>query len=841
MKYCLLLLLIPGYLHAQERLPVEPITSPDYQILLRRPTNVRQDSTRHAPVQVLRSAVHGRNLDLWTRPADLVVRNGTVSLVYMPRYELRLAGRIGTSVEVKTANSTPSLQQTYAQGSAGNSVLQWNGPETGEMFSYGPALRSLEFDGKPYAYDPHGKLVPTGSGNGRPATDYNNSILRTAVSWKKNLAFNGVINRKGWAWITMNLALEREDGTMVVRHNDHQTNKLVTGASIRLKDFSIRAGYQYRNTRFTTDNRNGLLNRTWQQSLLTPTTFDNTYTTKPYGSQADNPWALLKDNGNSYTAYNHGFSASVKYQQEKLEAIVEYTGTTGRQEATEAYPAGTYGFAPEGIATDRNTRLQQHIINSHATYKIGHGDTYADVTARHILATTNNVFSYSAPDIQYRSQRTVNELLLEIPFFFRLSDIVKAKVEVADRTYLSNTVRQQQYWLPSAAFSLWIAPRYTDWKINLSSRLAYTSHETPVEKSMACLQLANFNSYDISGYFPLAEVRFNDLVRPVRAREWNTGTEVSYRRFFLNGNVYVKNIMDDQFPFYVGREWIMGNIADHRTTGYELTVGVTPYYWGDKKLTYSGSISLSGYRNEVTDIAPGKDYTPVAGFHDVHAAVVKGQPFGVIVGSTWRRDAAGRLIIGADGFPQAAAPGVIGNPNPNFILKHNSRVQWRNWQLEAALEWKNGGEVWNGTQAMLDYYGRSQRSGNERNITGYVFKGVTEDGHPNTKPVAFYDPAKPLNENRWVRYGPGGVAEDYVQHADYLRLHTLQLSHKWRFKWSLVRELTLAGYANNLLLWTPYEGGDPGQLLFDYPGGAGLDFFNLPSVKTFGCNVLLKF
>lgn len=835
-----MLLLIPGSLLAQERRAVEPIISSDYHDLLRKPANMRPDSIRRSSVQLFRSTVSGYPLYRMTL-ADLKVRNGMITPVLQPRYMLRLAGSVGTSLEVKMANRTPSLQQAYAQGRSGSGTLQWHGAETGEMFSFGPALRTLEFDGKSYTFDPHGKLVPAGTGTGQPAAAYYNAVLRTGISWKNNLNLDGSIYRDNREWVTLGLGLENENGTTAMRYNDQHATRLVMNAGIRLKDFHIETGYQYRNTNLGTDNRIGLLNRIWQQSLLTPASFDNTYTVKPYGSQSDNPWTLLKDNGNHYTARQRAFSVSVKYGSGALNAAVEYAGTFNRQEAGEAYPAGTYGFPPAGMAVDRNARLDQHVINAYGTYRIGEKNTRAEVTVRHILSAGNNVFSYTSPEMRYSTQRTVNELLLEVPLFFRIASWVDAKAEVSDRTYFSNTIRQQQYWLPSAAFSLLLNPRYNNFRLVISSRLSQSGHETPLEKSLAHLQLANFNSYDVSGYFPTAEVKVNSLVKLVRTSNWNTGIELHANRISATASIYVKHVKDDQFPFYAGSEWVMGNIADHRTTGYEVTMNWYKRYWSKEKLQYSGNIGLNGYRNKVTKVAAGMDYTTIAGFRDVHTALVKGEPFGVVIGSTWRRDASGRKVIGADGFPLAGPEGIIGNPNPDFILKHSSRLEWRNWQLDASLEWKKGGEVWNGTQAMLDYYGRSRRSGDERNITGYVFDGVTEDGRPNTRPVAWYDPSRPLAENRWVRYGPGGVAEDYVQRADYLRLHSLVLSYRWQFYQRLIRELVISGNVHNLLLWTPYEGGDPARLLFDYSNGTGLDFFNLPSVKKFGCNILIKF
>ncbi|MBC9928868.1 hypothetical protein [Chitinophaga qingshengii] len=840
MKYCLLLLLIPAFLHAQEQdwRTVEPIVSEDYRALLRQSTPLWKDSTRLQSGKFLRSGESGQ-FSPFKRPVDLKVSKGTVKLVYIPKYRLRFSGSFGNIIEVKSVYRIPGLQQEYVQGRSVNGGLQWRGAETGEMFSYGPALRTLVFDGTAYPYDGQGKLTPAGAANGTPAVAYENSIFRPAVNWRTGLALRGAINKQYKEWVTLKLDLEHSDAGMVVRYNNDHTNKLMTSAGMQLNKFNVNLGYQYRDNHATTNNRNGFLNRAWQQSLLTPASFDNAYSGKAYGREADNPLTLLKYNGNHYTEYNHGYSVTVNYKSKKLTAGSDYAGVTGRQYATETYPPGMSGIPPEGFRADRDTRLQQHILNTYLTCKIGNNEIYTEITARHIFSAIDNVIGYTPSDLRYQYRRTANEFMLEAPFYFQLSYKTKASVEVGNRAYLSNTARKREYWLPSAGASI-VHEGYSGFKTRVFSRWNQTARELPLDKSLAYLQLTRYNANDVRSYFATTEVAGYDQERAVRSREWSTGLEISYRRLSMEGAVYGKKILGDQFPAYIGNEWKLAGLADHRTTGYELTLRLVQRYWNYDMLDYAGSISLNGYRNKVTDIVNGGDYTPIAGFRDVNIALVKGEPFGVIVGSTWRRDAAGRLVIGPDGFPMAAAKGIIGNPNPDFILKHNSRLFWRKWQLDAALEWKKGGRKWNGTQAMLDYYGRSQVSGNDRNITGYVFNGVTEDGRPNTKPVAFYDPGRPMEENRWVRYGPGGVAEDYVQQADYLRLNTVQLSYRWNFS-QFVRELTVAGYVNNLLLWTPYKGGDPAQLLFDYPNSTGLDFFNLPAVKTFGCNVLIKF
>ena len=48
-------------------------------------------------------------------------------------------------------------------------------------------------------------------------------------------------------------------------------------------------------------------------------------------------------------------------------------------------------------------------------------------------------------------------------------------------------------------------------------------------------------------------------------------------------------------------------------------------------------------------------------------------------------------------------------------------------------------------------------------------------------------------------------------------------------------------YTSNLVIWKAYKGTDPNQLLHDQASANGLDFFNLPSVKSFGFTASVQF
>jgi len=290
-----------------------------------------------------------------------------------------------------------------------------------------------------------------------------------------------------------------------------------------------------------------------------------------------------------------------------------------------------------------------------------------------------------------------------------------------------------------------------------------------------------------------------------------------------------------------GTQLQLMNLADHRNRGIEAGLSIYPSYWPQHKLSFSNSFSFVTYRNVVTAVKDNYNFTPIAGFSDVNKAIVKGAPLGAIVGNSFLKDVNNNIIIGADGFPLVNnTPSVIGNPAPDFTVKMNNRISWKNLDLYFDWEWRKGGDIWNGTEALLDYYGRSAGSAALRNTTNYIYKGVDVNGKANTVPVSFYDPSLPITQNRWVRYGPTGVAESYIQKGDCIRLNNVGISYKPKIK-KYLQQLSFSLYASNIILWSAYKGADPNQLLNDQSASSGLDFFNVPSFHSFGFSAALKF
>ena len=88
--------------------------------------------------------------------------------------------------------------------------------------------------------------------------------------------------------------------------------------------------------------------------------------------------------------------------------------------------------------------------------------------------------------------------------------------------------------------------------------------------------------------------------------------------------------------------------------------------------------------------------------------------------------------------------------------------------LSFLFDFKYGAKIYSGTNFMYYYYGQHIKTLEGRE-TGYIGKGVTEDGKPNTKSVASQDYFKELS------FGQHQVSEEFVYDAGFIKFRSLSL------------------------------------------------------------------
>lgn len=764
-----------------------------------------------------------------------------------PEKTLVINGSFSTAFDVKSRNSVPKTQSEYVQGRSENGSLVWNGPETDEVFSFGPHISTLAYNNLPYEYDENGKLVPL-QNSASPAKAYRNDLFKTVFSFSNQLNLNAVLKRYSEEKLRLSFDFANTKDQMYLIDQFDLNNSFKTKIAGKFLNFNIEAGFNFNEDNATNTNRIGLFNRAYQNSLLTPVSFSNAQNLllsngnqRSYSSMADNPEFLLSQE-NRFNYFNkkrqYTFGISRNWYGFKLNIAQSYDEEDIQH--LDVYKPSTYGFE-SGVFNRRTQKNSLYNSNILGSYEFGDYD-FRNTLSLNFVLNHRNVDLRHSLDRSYFYQRTSQDYLFNYDLKYRDEDF-SFGANLGNSFYISNTSLQNKYWLPKINGYLRFDNLFNWYNADLKFLAAYTelSSEPDISKSYAPYASTLLTAQNAYQYFPLKEATgFNNLAN-IDVKEWKTGFSYTHRyNLVVEAEYFNRRIANDVFPVFENNTLQLKNLADHTYKGFELNFSYSNFYLG-RDFRSTQKLSFYKYRDVADRVAEGYNHTPISGFSDIYKSLTQGEVVGAVMGSYFERNENGQLIIDEFGYPKkASGMKIIADPTPDFVMKFNHQLIYKMLTLNIDWEWKKGGQIWNGTQAALDYYGRSQSSADQRNIQNYVFQGVNTSGNPNQIPVDFYSANAPVTENRWTRYGITGVAENYVQNADYVRINTISLNtniHIDQFR----NALSLGFYVSNILLWQANQGADPNQNFYDQDSGRGLDFFNLPSYKTFGCTVSFKF
>ncbi|WP_276967695.1 hypothetical protein [Chryseobacterium sp.] len=800
-------------------------------------------------IEKAKTQLSNRSHSYFDEIRKLKQKNDTVYVLKrINKTTLLFNGSFTTSFDIKNRNAVPGTQNKYVPGRSENGNLFWKGPETNEMFSFGPDISTLGFNGFPYEYDQNGKLIPWINGLQRAKRDDNN-LFKTTVGYNNQLNVNAFIQQGNNEKFRLSLNLGQQKNQMYFTDQFDITNTLKAKLNADLGRYYINLAFNYEENKATNTNRIGLFNRAYQNSLLTPISFSNEQniflnngSQRSYSKYADNP-SFLFEQDSKYRYKNRDRQLSLNVAKDwgsfKLNISQSYENITSWNQ--DQYQPSTYGFI-NGISNERIQNNSSYHSNIQSSYSLGDYDFRNTFSLNFILNDKKSDVYNSLTHQKYLYQRTSQDHIFNYNMNIRDYDF-EAGFNLGNSFYISNTSLKNNYWLPKANFYLKFNGIFNWYNYNFKLLGSYTqlSSEPEMTRSYAPYSTTLLNAENYNQYFPVQEVESFRGLSNINTREWKIGVRLNLGyKISVEGEYFNKKNKDDIFPVFENNQLRLKNIADHTYSGYEFNFTYERLRLGyDMYIT--NKVSFFQYKDIVDRIAPGYQNHAVSGFKDIYKTLSEGQVLGAVMGSYFERNAAGQLVIDEFGFPKKAdGMKIIADPTPDFVMKFNHSFAYKNWSLDINWEWKKGGHLWNGTQAVLDYYGRSYGSGEERNIKNYIFEGVQANGAVNQIPVDFYDPNQNVLENRWSRYGYLGVAENYVQKADYVRINNISLSSDFPINKNK-QTLRLTFYVNNIMLWQANKGVDPNQNFYDLSNGRGLDFFNLPSFKTFGCIVSLKF
>lgn len=346
----------------------------------------------------------------------------------------------------------------------------------------------------------------------------------------------------------------------------------------------------------------------------------------------------------------------------------------------------------------------------------------------------------------------------------------------------------------------------------------------------------------------------NPNLKPEQNTTYEVGTDISFfkKRIGLDFTYYNstnKNlIVQAQVASSSGYQYQFVNTGEIQTKGIEIVLNAVPVKASG--FEWSSSVNFTRYRNKVIALGPGIDNLFRNGFTGSGSFAIPGQAYGVFYGDAYAKDAAtGKYLIGPDGLPILdSEPRILGDPNPDWIAGWRNTFSYKGIYLTALLDFRRGGDVWNGTKGALQFFGVHKDTEDRTSTT--VLDGVKVDDNgdiirdANGNPVA-NDIEIVKDQTFWQSYSSFGGANDFsMEKVNWVRLRDVSIGYS--FPKSLVSKMKLTGldfslFARNALLFTNYSGIDPETNLTGSSSGSGIDYFNMPNTRSFGANLKVTF
>ena len=820
---------------------VNPIFSKDYSVVFNK--NSKVDSSDFNQLKVI-----AQKPDVYADRYRSIKKSDSVYIIkkYIPKY-LFFSGSLQISNELGSQNVQPKLQNQFVQGRNSNGILQWNGPETSEMFSFGPDISTLGFNGNPYEYDINGSLVNRNNSIS-PSKIYDNSIIQKTQKTSTFLNINSYFEKEGRKkWNAgLDLGWVRED--LPIKNQFQDTKNLgISFSKYIFDDYNLSINYKLNDQKATNTNRTGLFNRAYQNALLTPISFENSQGNllsdrqRSYSSFADNPNYLLQNSRKYNFDFNQNiFNLKLAEESGDFRYFIEQSYENTQFSNFDQYKKFTVGFS-NGFETERQQKNQNYNLNLGASYEFNINN-FNDFNKLHFNAFLNNSDTkilYS--DFQnYRYNRFSQDYILryEFRFYDFIFEDFELEGEIGNGIYASNTVEKNDFFIPKASLNLDMKHLFDyNFGVKIFGTFYQNVSEPGFTKSYSNFNLTQINNEQLNTYFPIREAQSFKNLEYIDNVESSVGILIypSYN-YQLEVGLTNKKFKNDVFPVFENGQIVLKNLVDHTTKNYHLNLKTRnfPLRYGDLQIGFYKTIS------EVNNIVGNYQNVPISGFNSIYRGMVKGEALGVLMGTAYERNENGDVIIGNDGYPLVSSEKkILGNPIPDFTMKFSYTQNVKNFSLNVDVEWRKGGDIWNGTNANLDYYGRSENSAQQRMISNFVYDGVLQNGNANNIPVDFFNVNTPFEQNKFYRYGSLGVAEDYIVKGDAVRINNVTLSYNLR-EIKFLKPIKMAIFVKNILLWSK-NNLDAQTSFFDFENGQGLNFYNLPSMRTFGGSISFIF
>lgn len=293
----------------------------------------------------------------------------------------------------------------------------------------------------------------------------------------------------------------------------------------------------------------------------------------------------------------------------------------------------------------------------------------------------------------------------------------------------------------------------------------------------------------------------------------DAAASTSYKQFYLNSGK-------------------VNNWGIEATLGYKDTFG--PVHW-ESTVTYSMN------RNKIKELVGEGAVDPLTGeplrlenlvvseIGGYRMELTEGGSMGDIYVTGLKKDYNGEILSNDTGAVTAdnGTWYYAGSVDPKHRIGWNNTIDYKGFSLNFLFDYRIGGVVASSTQAVMDRYGVSEKSANDRDNKGASLNGGRVDAKD------YYDV---------LGGGKTGLLAYYTYSATNLRLREASIGYTLPSKWFRNRvDMTVSLVGRNL--WMLYNRApfDPELTASTGTYYQGLDYFMQPSMRTVGFSIRLQF
>lgn len=413
-------------------------------------------------------------------------------------------------------------------------------------------------------------------------------------------------------------------------------------------------------------------------------------------------------------------------------------------------------------------------------------------------------------------------------------------IDVTARNDWSSTLaftNDMSFFYPSVGGSL-LLNKFVDMGKNIDLFKIRASHSIVGNDVPAYMSNLLYSLGSQGAIAPPENAPFRTL-KPEKTKSTEIGFDGTFFYNRLNLSLtYYKTNTENQFlsvsaPYESGLRNRYVNAGNVQNQGFEFSLGwmeqiTENLNWSTR---FNGSYNKNKIKELVDDLPNG---LTLSNFGGAKIILKEGGEYGDLYVRHLMRDEAGKPIKNENGEPVLSGDSTedlvyAGNMNSNFNLGWTNTFYYKDFSLSFLIDAKFGGKVISMTEAALDGWGVSKRSGDARDAGSVIVDGVSFDAEK------YYRVAGNSNFNN-----PYAV-ENYVYDATNIRMREVMLGYTFRNIFGAGKNMTTALIGRNLFFFHKDAPFDPDVSAGTGNGVQRVDMFALPTSRSFGLNLKFNF